>query len=145
VFSVRAVDRYGRSGPATRRSTPAQVSGGARLTISGRPAGLLYPGGAAEPISLRLTNPGSEPIVVTGLSVGMRPSTLPGGCDPAGFVVTQSNISAANPIELAPHGSATLPSAAVVAPAIRMLDTATNQDACEGNSLALRYKGRAHR
>jgi hypothetical protein len=144
VFSVWAVDRYGRDGPTTRRSQPAQTDGGARLTITGGPAAQLYPDDAPQPISLRLTNPGSDPIIVTALSVEIQPSSLPAGCDPAAFVITSSSISAADPIRLGPHGSVTLPSGGVTAPAIRMLDTHTNQDACEGASLALTYAGRAH-
>lgn len=144
VFSVRAVDHYGRDGPVTRRDQPAQTGGGARLTITGGPAAQLYPDAVPQPILLRLTNPNSDPIIVTRLSVEIQPSSLPAGCDPAAFVITSSSISAADPIRLGSRGSVTLSSGGFAAPTIRMLDTRTNQDACAGASLALTFAGQAH-
>jgi len=144
-FSVRAVDLAGnRSATAdySWRATPATT--GQPFTISGGYGGLLYPGKTAD-LSLRVTNPNGEAIVVESLVVTIQPGSTKAGCDgPANLQITPSNVSAANPLTVPANGSVTLPSGAVSAPKVTIRNLATNQDACKGATFSFAYSGSSH-
>jgi hypothetical protein len=144
-FGVRAVDSAGNRSSATEyawRATPATA--GQPFTISGGYGGLLYPGKTAG-LALRVTNPNGEAIVVGGLTVTIQPGSSKAGCDgPANLQLTQSNVSAANPLTIPANSSVTLPSGGVSAPQVLMRNLATNQDACKGATFSFSYGGSAH-
>jgi hypothetical protein len=146
-FDVRAVDAAGYvSGQAGYRWTIVHVGGGGGgkpFTISGSAGGLLAPGGGAQPIAITLSNPNDVPIYVTNLTVSVRSESLPNGCSASGFQITQSNISNKLGITVPPSGSVALPAHGATTPIIQLLDTGTNQDACQGAALTLDYAGSA--
>jgi len=144
-FSVRALDAAGnRSATAdwSWRVTPATT--GQPFTLSGGYGGLLYPGKTAA-LSLRVVNPNSQAIVVESIVVTIQPGSSKPGCDgPANLQVTQSSVSAANPLTVPANGSVTLPSGTVAAPQVTMRNLATNQDACKGATFSFAYSGSSH-
>lgn len=122
--------------PSTAASQP-------QLSISGNLDGLVYPGGRAQPLEVKLTNNSALAIRVMNLTVTLAPGSLPPGCPTSYFHITQSNISEAIPTTVPAYRSVTLPNSAnapgVRAPTIRMSDASTNQDACEGTTFSLTY------
>jgi hypothetical protein len=144
-FGVRAVDPAGNRSAATEYSWRATAATtGQPFTISGGYGGLLYPGKTAD-LTLRVTNPNGEAILVESLMVTIQPGSSKAGCDgPANLQVTQSNVSAANPLTIPANGSVTLPSGAVSAPQVLMRNLATNQDACKGATFSFSYSGSSH-
>lgn len=144
-FGVRALDAAGNRSGATEyawRATPATT--GQPFTISGGYGGLLYPGKSAE-LALSVANPNGEAIVVEGLAVTIQAGSSKPGCDgPANLQLTQSSVSAANPLTIPANGSVTLPSGAVSAPQVLMRNLPTNQDACKGATFSFSYSGSSH-
>jgi hypothetical protein len=144
TFSVRALDAAGnRSQPASFTWTVTRVTN-RDFSISGSANALLYPGAAAQPIALTLTNPNSVAIYVTDLQVTVAASSSP-GCSPGtNLSLTQSNASSAAPVRVPAGGSVALPAQGVSAPTIRMLNLSVNQDACKRATFTLAYSGSAH-
>ncbi len=144
-FAVRALDAAGNRSGATEyswRAAPATT--GQPFTISGGYGGLLYPGKSAD-LTLRISNPNGEAIVVEGLTVTIQPGSSKPGCDgPANLQLTQSNVSAANPLAIPANSSITLPSGGVSAPQVLMRNLPTNQDACKGATFSFSYSGSSH-
>jgi hypothetical protein len=102
----------------------------------------VYPGGDARPLAVTLVNPNGADVVASSLTVTLVPGTFPPGCSVNDFVLTQSNVSSANPITVPANGSVTLPDAThapgVTRPTIQMLDNG-NQNACANAHLTLNY------
>jgi hypothetical protein len=144
TFSVRAVDAVGnRSQPESFTWTITRVTN-RDFSISGNAGALLYPGAAAQPIALTLTNPNSVAIYVTKVQVAVSGSSA-AGCSPAtNLSLTQSNASSTAPVRVPANGSVTLPAQGVTAPTIRMLNLPVNQDACKRATFSLAYSGSAH-
>jgi hypothetical protein len=144
TFSVRAIDAVGnRSQPASFTWTITRVTN-RDFSISGSANALLYPGAAAQPIALTLTNPNSVAIYVTSLQVTVTGSSN-AGCSPAtNLSLTQSNASSAAPVLVPASGSVSLPAQGVSAPTIRLLNLPVNQDACKRATFSLSYSGSAH-
>ena len=142
-FSVRAVDAVGNRSDETDFHWRVSQSSGMSFTISGDVAGLLYPGAGAQPVAVRLTNPNSVPIFVTALTATVQ-SVLPSGCAASSFQITQSSVSSTQTVQVPANGSLILPAQGATAPAIHMLDTGSNQDACKNAKLTLGYTGSAH-
>ncbi len=165
-FRVRATNEAGRSGPAAvwswlvrrdRRgpvkpapspgpapASPAEPAGeeGAPFSIEQTsPPGDLFPGAPAQPLALRLTNPGTAPIAVTALEASL--AVQPVGCTAGSFLLIPSNASPARPLAIPAEASVDLPAQGISPPAIAMLDLPLSQDACQGVELQLRYSGRA--
>jgi hypothetical protein len=144
-FGVRALDAAGNHSGTTEyawRATPPTT--GQPFTISGGYGGLLYPGKTAD-LTLSVSNPNGSAIVVTSLTVTIQPGSTKAGCDGAANVqVTQSNVSATNPLAVPAGGSVTLPSGGVSAPQVLMRNLATNQDACKGATFSFAYSGSSH-
>jgi hypothetical protein len=141
VFNVRTIDQAGNISPVTAQGwqiTP--TAGGAPLTISGNAAGTLYPGGPARSIALTLHNSASNVIDVTGVAIAVQASSLPAGCVGADYRIVAPVIPSSG-IEIPANASVTLPSSQIAAPAIQMVDTGRNQDACRGARLVLTYSG----
>lgn len=144
-FGVRAVDPAGNRSGATEYSWSVTASTtGQPFSISGGYGGLLYPGKTAD-LSLRVTNPNGEAILVESIVVTIQPGSTKPGCDgPANLQIAQSNVTAANPLTVPANGSVTLPSGGVSAPQVTMRNLATNQDACKGATFSFAYSGSAH-
>jgi hypothetical protein len=129
--------------PSPPNSPPYPVEGhGFSISTVGG-GGELYPGGPPETIPLTLYNPNDEALEVTSLTVAVSKS--PAGCDAAtNLRLTQSNVSAEQPLIVPANGSATLPAQGVSAPTVQLLELPSNQDACKGVSFTLRYSGSGH-
>ena len=112
------------------------------FTISGDASGLLYPGGPARSIPLKLSNPNSVAITVTALTVTADFSGLPAGCSSAAFTVTQSNVGS-RPLVIPANSFVTLPSGGTTAPIVQLAD-AGNQDRCRNARVGFTYAGSAH-
>jgi len=142
-FALRAYDHVGNF---TEITYSWKVAAGSiqNFSISGSAVELLYPGAPAKAIALKLTNPNSVAIFVTHAQVTVVSSSS-AGCSPATNVaVTQSDVSATNPVQVPAGASVTLPAQGVSAPTIRMLNLTTNQDACKNSTFSLSYNGSAH-
>lgn len=144
-FSVRAVDPAGnRSGSADYDWTVTTQAGGQGFTVRGGFVGLLAPG-VSGPLTVTISNPNGEAILVTSLTVTVQPGSSKPGCDgPANLQVTPSNASVANPLIVPANGSVTLPSGGVSAPQVLMKNLPTNQDACQSATFTFTYGGSAH-
>jgi hypothetical protein len=120
----------------------AQV-GGSAFTITGGAGNLML--GVSTPIRLTVTNPNGVPVVVTSLTVAIAADSTPPGCTTASNVrLTQSNVSAANPVTIPAKGSVAL-TRPPGAPQITLLNLpGVNQDVCKNKSFALTYSGSAH-
>jgi hypothetical protein len=146
TFRAAAVDQAGNVSPPASYSwtiTPAQTQG-APFTMSGDAPGALQPGGAPAQIPLTLTNPNPAAIQVTSVTAALDPSSLPAGCQAAWFQLTQSTVSATSPVSVPANGSVTLPAQGASAPSIALIESGTNQDACQQAHLTLTYTGSAH-
>lgn len=141
-FSVRAVDTAGN--PSNQTSFQWKILPHAEFTISGSPAGLLYPGAPALAIPVTLTNPDDSDLYVTSLTVTIDETTLPSGCKSSWFVLVQSNVSSGNVLRIPGHSSLTLPAQGVLTPTIRLINAPEDQDACRNAVLSLNYQGSAH-
>ena len=117
-------------------STPATfvLLNGENFTVNGSiPASTpLYPG-TSQPVDLSITNPNPEPITVGSgsVSVVITPSA---GCPASYFTLSQGSFTVS-----IPAGSTKSLSDLGISntnwPVISMIDTTTNQDACEGATL----------
>lgn len=114
------------------------------FTISGGGAANLSIGGTTV-IRLTLANPNGVPIYVTGLSVAVSKDGDPVGCASRDNIrITQSNVSAADPI-LVPAGGGITLTRGPRAPQITLINRPdANQDACKGKVFTLAYSGSAH-
>jgi hypothetical protein len=144
-FAVRALDAAGNRGGSTGYSWRVVASTtGLPFAISGGYGGLLYPGKTVD-LTLSVANPNGTAIVVESLTVTIQPGSSNAGCDgPANLQMTQSNVSAANPLTVPANGSVTLPAGGVSAPQVLMRDLPTNQDACKGATFSFAYSGSSH-
>jgi hypothetical protein len=148
TFTVQALDAAGNlSAPA--RYTWAVVKtvveeSGKPFTVTGGATGSLAPG-FSSPLALTVTNPNPVAITLTELQVTVAARTSNPGCEgPANLALTQSNLSAANPLVVPANGHASLPSGGVSAPQVLMRDLPTNQDACKNAAFTFDYSGSAH-
>jgi hypothetical protein len=143
-FNVYATDKAGNAGPATRfcwtiRSTAQNFAVGGSLTSP------LYPG-ASQSLNLTFTNPSPRPITIASGAVSASNIAITSsarGCASSAFAVTQGLTTAVT----IPANQATPASLSALGvpkadwPVIKMIDTNTNQDACQGATLTLTYSG----
>jgi hypothetical protein len=142
TFAVRALDLAGNRSVEprydwliTRETTSATFS------VSGDAVGKLYPGAPARAVTVRITNPHSDPIFVTRLEMTVTGSAA---CSAAtNLVVTQASVSETTPVIVPPGGSVTLPAQGISAPTIAMHNLPASQDACQNATFALAYSGSA--
>ncbi len=128
--------------PTTAPTTVPPSGTGLSPSVSGSLTSFLYPG-VSQILDLVFTNPNPVPVTVAADGVDISISTSQAGCSAASNFrvnrgLTSSVTIPANSTEsLAQLG---IPSADW--PVIGMIDTHTNQDACEGASLTLTYSVR---
>jgi hypothetical protein len=142
TFTVAAVDGAGnvsisRYSWRIVSSLPLHLSGEVATSSA-----MLYPGLAALAISVTLTNRNTVAIRVTEVTTRLQSTGAP-GCSPSWFRVSQARIPLGG-IAVPAHGSVTLPVQGATAPTIRLVESGTNQDACENARLTLAYSGGAH-
>jgi large repetitive protein len=148
TFQVQARDAVGNTSAAATYSwtivKEVVETAGKPFTVSGDASGPLAPG-LIRSLALTVSNPNNVAITVTALSASVAAGSSNAGCDgPANLQLTQSNISAANPLAIPANGHVALPSGAVSAPQVLMKDLPVNQDACKGASFTFTYSGSAH-
>lgn len=142
-FLVRAFARGLRPSRAARfswtRAEPKDFSITPRLSELAP----LYPGDAPQPLPVVLSNPNSEPILVTSLRVvSSDPSA---GCSSVeNLQLSAAGASMSTPVVIPAEGSVTLPAQGVSAPTIAMRELPVSQDACQGAGLPLQFSGEAH-
>lgn len=113
----------------------------ADFPIHGTPDRVLAPGSEPAAIDLALTNPFGAPMTVTALGVDLASTDKP-GCTTANYAVAA--YSGPLPLTIPANSTRTLSSLGVPRaqwPAVRMLNLATNQDACKGAVVQLAYSG----
>jgi hypothetical protein len=129
------------SAPASPTTTPTTVppTTGLSPSVSGDLTSLLYPG-VSQPLDLVFTNPNPVPVTVAANGVEITISTNRAGCPAAtNFSVVRGlgtgvTVPANSTMSLAQLG---VPGTDW--PAIGMVETHTDQDACEGATLTLTY------
>jgi hypothetical protein len=137
------------------------VSGSAQNTISitlvlslppsppfaiGGSVGDLHPGSPAA-VNLTLTNPSSQTLGISSLSVSIQRITAPNAtaalpCTISDFSIRQ--FAGSLPLVVAPRSARTLAQLGVPAaqwPQVTVLDRRVDQDGCKGASLTLTYRG----
>jgi hypothetical protein len=141
AFAVRALSPAAAPGPPAsyswRQVDPKPIS-----IAAADPAEALYPGLPPQPLKVVVSNPNDVPVEVTRLTVDLASATP--SCPAQNFRLTPSTASPESPLPLPAGGSVSLPSGAISAPAIEMLDLPENQDACSGAQLDLVFEGVAH-
>jgi hypothetical protein len=117
-------------------STPATFTllNGENFTVSGSISTPLYPG-TSQPVNLTITNPNPSPDQLTvnssSLSVVVTPSA---GCPTSYFTMNPGSWSVTVPAGVT-ESLSTLGVSSANLPVIKMIDTGTNQDSCEGATL----------
>jgi hypothetical protein len=113
------------------------------FTVAPQLAGIgpLYPGGAPRAIPVLVSNPNPVAITVTALRVTATGG--PAGCDPGANLALSAPALAGDKLQIAAHGSVSLPSAAVTAPTIALRELDVDQDACKGANFNLAFSGSA--
>jgi hypothetical protein len=135
-FAVSAVDAAGNASTTTYTW---KVLKAVNVVVDGDAVGLLYPGGAARPIALTLHNPNNFAVVISSITASV--SSSPAGCPATtNLVIGQSNVgngTSPQTVTVAATQNLAVPGAS--APTIRLLDTASNQDACKNGTFRLSY------
>lgn len=121
--------------------SPMTGTGGLGFAVTGDPGtGVLAPG-ASIPLDLRVTNPNRQRLEISRLEVTVVSTSKP-GCRASNFAIVQ--YAGHYPLSVPAGVSRSLAELAVPAgqwPQLRMLDLPSNQDACKGVTLNLRYLG----
>jgi hypothetical protein len=115
------------------------------LTVGGNLSTPLFPG-ASESLDLTFTNPNSVPLTIPSGNLAASNITVTStqaGCPNSDFEVVQGlTASVTIPAgQVTPISLADLSIPAGDWPVIEMVETGTNQDACEGAPLTLTYSG----
>jgi hypothetical protein len=109
------------------------IQGSSPLTISGNVPNPLYPGAPPQSFSVTITNPNPFSVHVTSDGVTAAPPN-PTACLQSWFQVSLPTVPSGG-LAIAAHSSATVMASA------QMIDSNTNQDACQGKQLTLSYTG----
>ena len=103
--------------------------------------GPLYPGAPPSAIPVVVSNPNPVAITVTALRVSAGGG--PAGCEAGADLALTAPALGAGKLQIAAHGSVSLPSAGVAAPTIALRELDVDQDACKGASFNLAFSGSA--
>ena len=143
-FSVYAASKAGRAGPTTRYCWIIE-SAAHGFAVGGSLTSPLYPG-TSQPLNLTFTNPGPSAITIPSGGVSASNITITtsaAGCASSNFEVAQG-LTAAVTIRAhtaSPTSLSTLGVPQADWPVIEMIETNSNQDACQGAKLTLTYSG----
>ena len=144
-FSVYAASKTGRAGPTTRYCWIIETPAHGGFAVGGDLATPLYPG-TSQPLDLTFTNPGSSQVTIPSGGISASNITITSnaaGCASSNFAVAQG-LTAAVTIRAhttSPTSLSTLGVPQADWPVIEMIETNTNQDACQGATLTLTYSG----
>ena len=97
--------------------------------------------GTSSPIDLRITNP--NPVAITVVSNSTTVTTRTGACDPSNFAMVHE---LGTPVEVPPRSTRTLSQLGVPQddwPTVAMIETTSDQDACQDLQITLHYQGEA--
>jgi hypothetical protein len=144
---VQATDGLGNATPAGKLVSVGFtfITAPQNFAVGGNLTSPLYPG-TGQPLDLTFTNPSSSPITIASGGISASNITITSdapGCASSNFAVTKG-LTAAVTI---PAGQSTPESLSALGvpraawPVISMIETNTNQDACEGAKLTLTYSG----
>jgi hypothetical protein len=123
------------AGANTRGDSPTEVRASRAIDVPG----FLYPGGRAKPVRVTLRNRSGHAIRITRVSVAVR-ATGASGCRASWFRIRPARSKRG--LLLRARQQVTLPERGMRAPTIRMLESGTNQDACQGARLTLVYRAK---
>jgi hypothetical protein len=126
VVAFAAVGAYAYFTAGGSGTGSATVGSASTIALSSAPVGTLLPGGADVPVTVTIHNPGSSAQHVGTVSGTVADNT---GCLGAWFAVDSVNANvtvAAGDDETADTN-------------VRMIDTGTNQNACQGKSMTINW------
>jgi hypothetical protein len=129
--------------PKPHRTAPA----GPRFKVSGNVIGRLHPG-AATRVRLKVANPNGFAIVVKslGATTSVDRAHARSGCRAQENFFLAPGSRPRRPLRLRPHAVVRFVGVrAARAPQVVMRDLKSNQDACKGARITLRYRGTAVR
>jgi hypothetical protein len=140
---VQAANYAGRHSAVTRFCWT--IAARQNFSVGGDLTTPLYPG-TSQPLNLTFTNPNPVPITIARGGISARNITIsPGthGCASSNFAVAQGLIGAVTipPGQTRPTSLSALRVPRPDWPVIKMLDTSTNQDACQDAKLTVTYAG----
>ena len=149
-FYVRATGRNAKAGPAASYCWTITGGGGSTggdhdFTVGGDLTSPLYPG-VSEPLDLTFTNDGASPLTIAGGAISAANITITSktsGCAASNFTVTQGLTRS---VTIGAHQRTAVSLSALGIPqadwpVITMIETGTNQDACQSATLRLTYSG----
>jgi hypothetical protein len=143
TFAVKAIDQVGNVSTSTSYTwTIAPAGPSRRFTIDGDAVRLVYPGAGPVAVAVTFHNPNDVAIVVTGLTVTMRASDFPAGCDGSLFHLVQASIPA-DGVQVPANGQVTLPAQGATAPTVELAEGG-NQNTCRNVEFHFDYSGSAH-
>jgi hypothetical protein len=139
----------GTSGAKSQTASVALVlaSTGKQFSLS-MPSVLISGPGTSQPLNLSITNPNSQPMQITNLTVAIqaviKAATAPAAapCSPADYAITQ--FSGNYPLTIAAGQTvslSTLVPNSSLWPKLVMVNTTSNQDGCKGSSVSLSLSG----
>ncbi|HEY2279721.1 MAG TPA: hypothetical protein VGI00_15285 [Streptosporangiaceae bacterium] len=143
-FYVRATGQNAKAGPAASYCWTI-TGGGHGFTVGGNLTSPLYPG-VSEPLDLTFTNAAASPLTIARGAISAANITITSktsGCAASNFTVTQGLTRS---ITIRAHQRTAVSLSALGVPqtdwpVIKMIDTGTNQDACQSATLRLTYSG----
>jgi hypothetical protein len=149
-FYVRATGPNAKAGPAASYCWTVTGGGGSTggdhdFTVGGDLASPLYPG-VSEPLDLTFTNDAASPLTIAAGAVSaanIKITSRTSGCAASNFSVTQG-LTRSVTIRAHQRTAVSLSDLGVPQadwPVITMIDTGTNQDACQSATLRLTYSG----
>jgi hypothetical protein len=145
--ALLALLAFGTGTAAAHPSPPGADAGSAawtghRAALKVRVPGLLYPGAPPRPIRVRVKNRSAHPIRITRVSVDVRATGSP-DCPTAWFRTKPARRKRG--VLLRGKSRIRLPAQGMRAPTIAMIESGTNQDACQGTRLMLMAQARSKR
>ena len=143
---------YNVSATAGTNTVSFSLLNGMNFSITG-PSGLapVWPGGASRPLNLSLTNPNPEPITIAAGAITGQVASIANAStnkSPLACVTSWFSISAGPAVAVTVPANTTeslsqLGLTSAQWPVLKMTETGTNQDNCEGATLHLRFSGTA--
>lgn len=121
---------FAATGTGSGSATVGSSSGVELDSAAGDVGGTLFPGGADVPVTVHIKNPGSGSQYVGTVSGSVQDN---GGCLGSWFVVDSATVNST----LAKGASTT------AATKLRMLDSTTNQNVCQGKTLTIDWSSTA--
>jgi hypothetical protein len=126
VAAVAAFGAYAYFTSTGSGTGSATVGSSAGITLSGSPAAQLFPGGADAPVTVSIHNPGGGKEYVGTISGTVADN---GGCLGSWFTVDPVGYNA----------SVAAGATVTTATNVRMTDSGTSQDACQGKTMTISW------